>query len=61
MDDGVEILLGFPLVIEQSVGSVMEGQLGQALPTIGFPLDGAIGAMEFPDAIARMLGSTVGL
>ena len=38
----------------------MRSQLSQALPAIGFPFNGAISAMELPDAIARMLGSTVG-
>ena len=60
MDDGVEILLSFPLVVEQAIGSVVRGQLSQAFPAIGLPFDGAIGAVEFANAIARVLGPAVG-
>jgi hypothetical protein len=60
MNDGVEIVFSFPLVVEQAVGGVVRRKLGQALPAIGFPFDGAVSAMELPDAIARMLGLPVG-
>jgi len=60
MNDGVEIVFSFPLVIEQAVGSFMHGQLSEALPPIGFPLNGAIGAVELADAVAGVLGLTVG-
>ena len=61
MNDGVEIVFSFPLAIEQSVGSLVHGQLSKALPSIGLPLNGAIGAVELTDAIAGVLGLAVSL
>jgi hypothetical protein len=60
MNNGVEIVFSFPLVVEQAVGSGVCGQLSDALPAIGFPFDGAIGAVEFANAIARVLGLAIG-
>jgi hypothetical protein len=60
MNDGVEILLSFPLVIEQAVGSFVHGQFSETLPPIGLPLNGAIGAVELADAVAGVLGLAVG-
>ena len=37
----------------------MNAQLSQTLPAIGFPLDSAIGTVEFAHAIARVLGLTI--
>ena len=61
MNDGVEIVFGFPLVIEQTIRSGGRGQLSEAFPAISFPLNGAVGAVEFANAIARMLCLAVGL
>ena len=61
MNDGVEILLSFPLVIEQTVGSGVRGQLSETLPPIGLPLNSAISAVKLADAIAGVLGLTVSL
>jgi hypothetical protein len=60
MNDGVEILLSFPLVIKQAVGSGVRGQFSETLPPISFPLNGAISAMELADAVAGVLGLAVG-
>ena len=61
MNDGVEIVFSFPLVIEQAVGSFVHGQLSETLPPIGLPLNGAISTVKLANAVARMLGLTVGL
>jgi len=60
MNNGVEIVFSFPLVIEQAVGSFVHGQLSEALPPIGLPLNGAISAMKRANAVARMLSLAVG-
>ena len=60
MNDGVEIVFSFPLVIEQAVGSLVHGQLSETLPPIGLPFNGAIGAVELTDAVAGVLRLTVG-
>ena len=60
MDDVVEILFSFPLVIKQSVGSVVNRKLSESLPAIGFPFVAAISEHDASDAIARVLGLTVG-
>lgn len=59
MNNGVEIVFSFPLVIEQTVGSFVRGQLSNALPAIGFPFNSAIGTVEFAHAIARVLGLAI--
>ena len=59
MNDGGKVVFSFPLMVEQSVGSSVCGQLGETLPPIGLPFNGAIGAVEFANAIARMLSLPV--
>jgi hypothetical protein len=60
MNNGVEIVFSFPLVVEQAVGNFVRGHLSQAFPSVGLPFDGAIGAVEFANAIARVLGLAIG-
>ena len=60
MNDGVEIVFSFPLVVEQAVGSGVRGQLSETLPSIGLPLNGAISAVIRANAVARMLRLTIG-
>ena len=55
VNDVEEILFSFPLVIKQSVGSVVRGQFSNTLPTIGFPFDNAANSMKLSDAIATVL------
>ena len=47
VDNVVEILLSFPLMVKQTVGSGVRSQFSNALPTIGFPFDGAISNLPF--------------
>ena len=43
-------------MVKDAVGSVVNRKLSQTLPAISFPLDSAIGTVEFTHAIARVLG-----
>ena len=61
VDDVVEILFSFPLVIKNCVAGVMKLKIGDALPTIGFPFVAAIAEHDTSDAIARMLSLALGL
>jgi hypothetical protein len=60
VDNVVEILFSFPFVVKDAIGSGVSEQFSDAFPTVGFPFNGAIGGMEFTNAIARMLSLTVG-
>jgi hypothetical protein len=59
VENVVEILLSFPLVIKQSVGSVMSGKFSNTFPPIGFPFDDAANSVKLSDAIATVLRLTV--
>jgi len=61
VDDVVEMLFSFPFLVKQTIGSGVDEEFSDAFPTVGFPFNGAIGAMEFLDAIARMLSLALGL
>jgi len=61
VDDVVEILFSFPFLVKQTIRSGVNKEFSDAFPTVGFPFNGAIGSMEFLDAIARILSLALGL